>query len=215
MSHSLVKHSQAVSLPCHLLPFSSFPRGKPIPQKDQPQKWNMMMASPTVYCLVSGSKFPLATTASGILLVLQTWQMFWRQLPGGERDEPSCTGVDPKLHKYERPLQRNWKGKMPRNVPARPMICQNAMILPIALWSFLEGPSFGFLQEHNGRALGFPFTGKLCSLCAHMVWKSVLWMPVWWCSPFLLPTDARELTPKPKSEQAMPLLICLYSGQQV
>ena len=37
---------------------------------------------------VSGFNLPLATTASGILLVLQTWHLFRRQLPGGERDQP-------------------------------------------------------------------------------------------------------------------------------
>lgn len=102
--------------------------------------------------------------------------------------------------------------KMPRNVPARPIISQNAMILPIALSSFLEGPSFGFLQEHNGEASGLSLHREaLQPLGSHGMEECAADATVCWCSPFLLPTDARELTPKPKAEQAMPLLICLYS----
>lgn len=37
---------------------------------------------------VSGFNLPLAIIASRILLVLQTWHLFRRQLPGGERDQP-------------------------------------------------------------------------------------------------------------------------------
>lgn len=144
------------------------------------------MASPTVYCLVSGSKLSLATTASGILFVLQTWQMFERQLPGGERDEPSCTRLDPKSHKSEWPLQRNWKGKKdakkcaslthyfskcndPANssfvIPRRSLL----WLLARAQWGRLRA----FPSQGSSAASGLTWYGRVC--CGR---HSLLMLPI-------------------------------------
>lgn len=89
MSHSWILQSKSVSLPRHLIHFSSFPRGKPIPQRDKPQQWNMTVAFPiSQYLMCPGFNLPLTTAAFGILLVLQTWPLFRRELLGRERDSP-------------------------------------------------------------------------------------------------------------------------------
>lgn len=92
----------------------------------------------------------------------------------------SCINMDPKLPKSEQPLQRNWKRKKAAKKCASPAhISQNAMILPIALSSFLESPSFGFLQEHNGgalsQALGLSLHRELYSPWDHKVRRASLW----------------------------------------
>lgn len=93
------------------------------------------------------------------------------------------------------------------------------MILPIFLSSLLEGAqSYGYLQGHYGKACDrlslqkevlqpLGSNGKKERACESIT--------VFRCSPFLLHAAARELIPKPKSEQVMPLLICLYGGQHV